>query len=121
MTRNSRFGNECAPVSCWERLKTIPKPAHTRVVGARSAAEDLGSGLNAVADDPAIAVTAAWGQGVDRAFKAVEGVRDALRDNFEGFIVFVTADFTFHTSKIGSAGKGGCVPWKGGNKGVASG
>src|SRR5262249_45221205 len=48
--------------------------------------------LHAVADDPAAAVVAARGEGVDRALEAVERVGGAV-DHLERLVVVVAADF----------------------------
>jgi hypothetical protein len=66
---------------------------------AVDATEDLSVRLNAVTDDPAIAVHADRRQRVDRAFEAVERVTLPANDYFEGLVVFVFTNFTCrHTS-----------------------
>src|SRR5689334_12994001 len=61
--------------------------------GAAGAAEAFVFGFDAVADDSAAAVAAAWGEGVDGAFEAVEGVGFSGDGDGEGFVVVVSADF----------------------------
>jgi hypothetical protein len=64
------------------------------MAGAVGAAVVDSIGLNSMADDPASAVVTGRGEFEDRAFKAIKGVTDAAFDNFERFVVVVSADFT---------------------------
>src|SRR5437588_11998297 len=61
-------------------------------------------GLDAVPDDPAPAVVAHGSELVNRALEAVERVARARRDNLEGQVIIVTADFTLchRTSPLSS-------------------
>jgi hypothetical protein len=52
-------------------------------------------GLDAVADDLAIAVLARRGERVDGAFEAIEIVGLSVDRYFERLVVVVSADFTF--------------------------
>ena len=52
--------------------------------------------FNAMADDFAAAMLAFRRQRVNRAFKTVKIVRDAILDDLERLIVIVFADFTLH-------------------------
>ncbi|MDB6154697.1 MAG: hypothetical protein JWL90_3150 [Chthoniobacteraceae bacterium] len=58
-------------------------------------AENLSIFFNAVADHAAAAAWAGRRQRVDCTFKTIEGVAFPADNYFEGFIVFVSADFTF--------------------------
>jgi hypothetical protein len=58
------------------------------------AAVKISIGLQAMADNLASAVAASWRQRMDRAFKAIEGVRLATHYHLERLIVFISADFT---------------------------
>jgi hypothetical protein len=64
------------------------------LVRAVGAAVKYSVGFDAMADHLAAAVRALWRQQVDRAFKAIEGVRFSRHDDFERFIVFIAAGFT---------------------------
>jgi hypothetical protein len=64
------------------------------VSGAVSAAEELASDLDAVADDLAPAVLADRRHSMDRALEAVERVPLAGRDHLERLVVVVAADLT---------------------------
>jgi hypothetical protein len=56
-------------------------------------AVDFAVGFDAVADHVAIAMGAFGRQCVDRTLETVEGMMFATSDNFESFVVFVTANF----------------------------
>jgi hypothetical protein len=64
----------------------------TAHLGTMGAAVDRVAGLNAVADDTAIAMSAFGRERVDRAFEAVECVGVALDDDVERFVVIVSAN-----------------------------
>ncbi len=83
---------------------------HPGVLGTGGAAEDLVSRLDAVADHPAAAMPAFRGKCVNGALEAVEvmGI-SPLRDDLEGLVVVVTANFAFHTSGIAAAVGSGCA------------
>jgi hypothetical protein len=49
--------------------------------------------LDAVSDDPAIAMLAYGRDRLNRAFEAIEGMPDAGRNQFESFVVIVAANF----------------------------
>jgi len=74
-----------------------------RSAGARGATVDFALLFDAVPDDPAAAMRALRGKGLDGAFKAVKNVGVTLNGDFQGFIVFVAADFTLHARNIASA------------------
>jgi hypothetical protein len=61
---------------------------------AIDATEDLPARLNAMADDPAIAMRADRCQRVDRALEAVKNMTLPANDYFERLVVFVFANFT---------------------------
>lgn len=63
---------------------------------ATGAAEKLAAGFNAVTDDFAAAMFATRREQMNGAFEAIEIVRDAVDQNFQRLVVFVSADFTFH-------------------------
>jgi hypothetical protein len=63
--------------------------------GTVRAAKKLCAHLYSVTDDLAVAVFTRWGNCLDRAFKAVERVSRPRSDDFETFVVFVTAHFAF--------------------------
>jgi hypothetical protein len=61
-----------------------------RAVGA---AEDLPARLHTMADNPAVAVGAAWSQGMDSAFEAVKSVLLSVHHDLERLVIFIAADF----------------------------
>lgn len=65
------------------------------MIRAICAAVDFVARFDAVADDAAIAMGALRRERVDGALKAVERVRFSRHSHVEGFVVFVSADFTF--------------------------
>jgi hypothetical protein len=69
----------------------------TFVVRATGTAVKITLGFDAVADNFATAVFAFGGHCMDGAFKAVEKMRRAVPDDFQQFVVLVTANFTFHS------------------------
>jgi hypothetical protein len=58
------------------------------------AAKDLAIRFHSVPDDPAAAVDAARGQGVNGALETVESVHFAVEMDLQRFVVFVATDFT---------------------------
>jgi len=58
------------------------------------ATEDPAIRLYAVADDPALAMSACWRESVDGAFEAVEDMSLSSGNDFEREIVVVATDFT---------------------------
>jgi hypothetical protein len=58
------------------------------------ATEEAAANLNAVANDPALAVLANRGNGLNRALEAVESVTSAGGYQFETLVVFVATNFT---------------------------
>ncbi len=58
------------------------------------AAVDLAALLNAVPDNPALAMRTDRCERVDSALEAVKGVMLAGYDHFECFVIFIFADFT---------------------------
>jgi hypothetical protein len=60
----------------------------------RATKHDTGMAFNAVAYNPAPAVTACWSQCVNRAFKAVERMFAAGYRNFKRLVVLIAANFT---------------------------
>ncbi len=68
------------------------------------AAEDFASLLHAVTDDPALAVGADRGQGVDSALEAIEGVVLASDNHLKGFVIFIFTNFAYsHTKSLSRA------------------
>src|SRR5688500_6118575 len=76
----------------WRALRPVAQPVLAGLAGAVHAAVDLAVALHAVADDLAVAVRAARGEGVDGAFEGVEGVPLARHLHLEGLVVVVAAD-----------------------------
>ncbi len=63
-----------------------------------------------MADDPATTMGALGSERLDGALKAVKNVGVTLNGDFQGFIVFVAADFTLHNvCNIVSASAGGLL------------
>jgi hypothetical protein len=61
--------------------------------------EESATNLDPVANDPALAVLANRGNGLNRALEAVESVTNAGGYQFETLVVFVATNFTSsHTS-----------------------
>jgi hypothetical protein len=75
-------------------LYTIGHAGHACFGGTVSAAEAPLITFHAVADDAATAVVALGGEGVNGAFKTVEGVRLIVHDDDKCFVVGVATDFT---------------------------
>ena len=48
-----------------------------------------------MAHDANAAMLTCWRQRENRAFETIEDVRDAVHDDFKGFVVIVSAGFTF--------------------------
>ncbi len=63
-------------------------------VGAMGTTVDVAASLDPVADDLAAAMLTFRRQCVDRAFKTVEVTGNPVHYDFQGLVVFVTADFT---------------------------
>ena len=64
------------------------------LMGAACAAIEAAASFDAMADNFASAMFAFGRQGVDGAFETVEVVRDSINDDFDGFVVFISASFT---------------------------
>jgi hypothetical protein len=65
------------------------------LIGAIGAAIEIPSCFHAVTYDAAAAMLAGRCQGMDSAFETVVVMRDAINDDFEVFVVFVSANFAF--------------------------
>lgn len=65
-----------------------------RMLGAMSATVNGSIRFQTMADNAATAVAALRGQAVDGAFEAVESVALASNDDFEGFVINISASFT---------------------------
>jgi len=65
-----------------------------RLVGRGQTLAWFAAGLGAVTDYLAAAMFAFRGQVVDGAFETDEVVRDSINDDFDGFVVFISAGFT---------------------------
>ena len=74
-------------------LHAVLDAGHANFAGAMSAAIEGAIGLDAMADDLAIAVLAFRGQGVNGAFEAIEIARNAVDENLDRLVVFVAATF----------------------------
>jgi hypothetical protein len=59
------------------------------------AAKNLSRFLDAVADDPAAAAWTTRCERLDRALEAVEGMTLSAENDLEGFVVVISADFTW--------------------------
>jgi hypothetical protein len=69
--------------------------------GAMSAAKNLRAGLNAVPDDFAAAMIAFRRNYCDRTLEAIEDMPFTRRRDLKGFVVIVSAQFTFcHKSSL---------------------
>lgn len=69
-------------------------------MSAVGATVKVASRLNAVADNLAAAMLTLRRQRVDGAFETIEIVRDAIIDDFERLVVFVSANFTLHNEVL---------------------
>jgi len=97
-----RPANDSAAHQCWVvRLYPVVNPCDTGVFRAMGATEYGVSGLHAVADYFTATGRAFGSQGVDGAFKAVEGMAFPFNDHFNRFVVVVSAHFAFHIQPIG--------------------
>jgi hypothetical protein len=76
-------------------LDAVLESFHAGHLGTARTTEKGAVTFDAVTDDPAPAVRALWGQGVDSAFERVEYVSFALDGDGERFVVIVAADFAF--------------------------
>jgi hypothetical protein len=80
-------------------LSALSRPVfegiYTVMLGAMGAAEHHATGrLDAMPDNPAAAMGAGWGEGVDGALKAVKRVGFAAYNHLKTFIILVAANFT---------------------------
>lgn len=82
------------PHSIW-KSDAVAYTTGTPKGGTVGAAEDGITSFHAVADDFAVAVRADRGKEVDGAFEGVEDEVFSAGDDFEGFIIFVSAGGTF--------------------------
>jgi hypothetical protein len=86
------MGSQCH-IAIERRLNAVLQLRFAGRTRAMNAAEDLSVGLNAVPDNPAIAMRANRRQRVDSALKAVEGVMFSINHNFKRLVIFVFANF----------------------------
>ena len=63
---------------------------------AVSAAVNIASRFDPMADDLASAVFTFGRKGMDGAFEAIEVAGNAIVDNFQRFVVFISTNFTLH-------------------------
>ena len=77
----------CEAVSSY----AITQLRHALLLGAMGATEDSAIRLYAVADDPALAMSACWRESVDGAFEAVEDMCCSSGSHLEGLVVVVPA------------------------------
>jgi hypothetical protein len=71
--------------------------SHAFFVRAVSAAIKVPSTLDAMTDYFAVAMLTFRRKRVNSAFKTIEVARYAVMNNFQRLVVFVSANFTFHT------------------------
>jgi hypothetical protein len=62
-------------------------------MGTVRAAEEIAPCFNAMTDNITAAMLACGGKCVYGAFEAVEIARDTVYENFQGFVVFIAANF----------------------------
>jgi hypothetical protein len=77
-------------------LRAVLQGSDPFLVSAMGAAKEGAGDLDAVPDDRAIAMLAMGRQGMDGAFEAIEVMRVAVDDDLDGFVIFISADFTAH-------------------------
>lgn len=75
------------------RLRPVMHRCDAFFVCAMGAAIIIAAGFNSVPDNLASAMLALRSKGVNGAFETVEITRDAVDDDFQWFVVFVSADF----------------------------
>jgi hypothetical protein len=80
----------CEAVSSY----AITQLRHALLLGAMGATEDPAIRLYAVADDPALAMSACWRESVDGAFEAVEDMSCSSGSHLERLVVVVPAHLT---------------------------
>jgi hypothetical protein len=80
----------CEAVSSY----AITQLRHALLLGAMGATEDPAIRLYAVADDPALAMSACWRESVDGALEAIENVCPAFGSHLERLVIVVSANFT---------------------------
>jgi hypothetical protein len=67
---------------------------HALLAGAVGATEEIAAGLDAVADNTAMAMQATRRQFVDGAFKRIKVMGDAVDNYLHELVVLIAADFT---------------------------
>jgi hypothetical protein len=72
----------------------ITQLGHALLLGAMGATEDPAIRLYAVADDPALAMSACWRESVDGAFEAIEDMCCSSGPHLERLVVIVSAHLT---------------------------
>jgi hypothetical protein len=73
---------------------TVSGSHNPELIGAVGTAIDRFVGLDAMPDNPAPAVSAHRGQGMNGALKAIESMRFAIHDDIERLVVLIAASFT---------------------------
>jgi hypothetical protein len=56
--------------------------------------------FHAVPDNLAIAMIALWRESVDRALKAIKEMGFTIPDDFDGFVVIISANFALNHNKL---------------------
>jgi hypothetical protein len=77
-------------------LHAILQRGDAFLVRAMSATEKRPGNFNAVPDDFTVAMLAMRRQGMNGALEAIEKVRFTVHNDFDRFVIFVSADFTAH-------------------------
>jgi len=76
-------------------LTAVVYRPHSFLVSAVSTAIVAASGFDAMTYDPTSTVFTFGSQGMNRTFETIKIMRDAVHQDLNGFVVFVTADFAF--------------------------
>ena len=86
--RSSAYGHQAVSSYAITQLR------HALLLGAMGATEDPAIRLDAVADDPALAMNACWRESVDGAFEAVKNMCCSSGSHLERLVVVVPTHFT---------------------------
>jgi hypothetical protein len=85
------------PVSCALLVRlasdSVASPGDPVLLSAVRTAEDAARSLDAMANHPASAMSASRCQGLNSAFKTIEGMGRAAQHYVEGFVVIIPACF----------------------------
>ena len=86
--RSSAYGHQAVSSYAITQLR------HALLLGAMGATEDPAIRLDAVADDPALAMNACWRESVDGAFEAVKNMCCSSGSHLERLVVVVPTHFS---------------------------